>query len=202
LVVVGIVVLVVLWSSLEFGGGDPVLVDDGQASADTVAAPPDSAPTAEAVGPATIATITAYDPEGDGTENDADATLSFADGSASTSWGTSCYSDRFMGAKQGVGLVVSFDAPAQQAITVDVGTGPYQVSFFAVADETIPATIDGWGPELGETQFDGEPGTVTSPVPDAPARHVLVLLRELGADDTCSDANPYRGRLGEIAPIG
>jgi hypothetical protein len=27
----------------------------------------------------------------------------------------------------------------------------------------------------------------------------LILLKELGEDGSCSDANPYRGRLGEIA---
>jgi hypothetical protein len=30
----------------------------------------------------------------------------------------------------------------------------------------------------------------------------LILLKELGRDGTCSDANPYRGRLGEIAVAG
>jgi serine/threonine-protein kinase len=202
LVLVGIVVAAVLWTSLEFGGGDPVIVDEGRPTDTTVAAATNTAPAAEPVGSAAIATITAYDPEGDGTENDADAVLSGADGSPATSWSTSCYSDRFMGAKRGVGLVVTFDGPTQQAITVDVATAPYQVSFFAAADETIPPTLDEWGPELGSTRFDDEPGTITSPVPDAPARHVLVLLRELGSDGTCSDANPYRGRLGEIAPVG
>ncbi len=154
------------------------------------------------IGPATIATVTAYDPSGDGTENDGDAVLSLADGNAATSWPTTCYSSRYMGGKPGVGLVVTFDALAQQAITVDVQTGPYQVDFFASDAEAIPASIDAWGAPLGATAFANDPETVVSPVPSAPARHILILLKELGRDGTCSDANPYRGRLGEIAPVG
>ena len=153
-------------------------------------------------GPASIATITAFDPDGDGTENDADAVLSTADGDATTFWQSVCYSDRFMGAKRGVGLVVSFDEPMQQALSVDVQSAPYQLQFFASAAESAPATIDGWGPALSERAFAGEPGTVVSATPAAPARHMLVLLNELGSDPTCTAANPFRGRLGEIAPAG
>ncbi|MGB0113005.1 MAG: protein kinase [Ilumatobacteraceae bacterium] len=202
LLVVALVVGVVLWSSLKLGGGDPVTTttalpnSDTTAAADTEAAPP------AVVGPAVIATITAYDPAGDNTENDADAVLATADGDPTTSWKTSCYSDKYMSGKGGVGLVVSFDALAQQAVSVDVMSAPYQLSFFASDAESIPANIGDWGPEIGTTAFASETETVTSGVPSAPARHVLILLKELGTDGTCSDANPYRGRLGEIAISG
>ena len=106
-----------------------------------------------------------------------------------------------MGGKQGVGLVVTFDDLAQQAITVDVQTGPYQVDFFASDADTIPTSFEAWGPPLGSTAFANEPGTVVSPAPPAPARHVLILLKELGTGGACSDANPYQGRLGEIAVV-
>jgi len=199
LLVAGLVVGVLLWSSMSFGGGDPVT------STTALPAPPASEAPSEAaavVGPATIATVTAYDPSGDGTENDADAVLSLADGNAATSWPTTCYSSRYMGGKPGVGLVVTFDGLAQQAITVDVQTGPYQVDFFASDADAIPTSLDAWGAPLASTAFANDPETVTSPVPAAPARHILILLKELGRDGTCSDANPYRGRLGEIAVAG
>jgi hypothetical protein len=99
-------------------------------------------------------------------------------------------------------MVVTFADLAQQAITVDVQTGPYQVDFFASADEAIPSSIESWGTPLGATAFANDPATVVSPVPSAPARHILILLKELGSDGSCSDANPYRGRLGEIAVAG
>jgi serine/threonine-protein kinase len=199
LLVAGLVVGVLLWSSMSFGGGDPVT--------STTALPetqPSQAPSepAAVIGPATIATVTAYDPSGDGTENDADAILSLADGTSATSWPTTCYSSRYMGGKPGVGLVVTFDDLAQQAISVDVQTGPYQVDFFASDAEAIPTSLDAWGAPLGSTAFANDPETVVSPVPPVPARHILILLKELGRDGTCSDANPYRGRLGEIAIVG
>ena len=121
---------------------------------------------------------------------------------AGTSWPTSCYSSRYMGGKQGVGLVLTFDDLAQQAITVDVQTGPYQVDFFASDADTIPTTFEAWGAPLGSTAFANDPETVVSPVPPTPTRHLLILLKELGQDGTCSDTNPYRGRLGEIAVVG
>ena len=127
--------------------------------------------------------------------------MSLADGNPGTSWATVCYSSRFMGGKQGVGLVVTFDEPAHQALTVDVQTGPYQVDFFATDAETIPASLAEWGPALGSTAFANEAETVVSPTPSAPARHMLVLLKELGQDGSCTDQNPYRGRLGEIALV-
>jgi len=188
-----------LWTSSNFGGADPVTsttaLPETQPSSATQQAP--GAP--GVVGPATIATVTAYDPGGDGTENDGDAVMSLADGNPATFWATVCYSSRFLGGKQGVGLVVTFDDVAQQALTVDVQTGPYQVDFFATDAESIPASFAEWGPALGSTAFANEAETVVSPTPSAPARHMLVLLKELGRDGSCTDQNPYRGRLGEIA---
>jgi hypothetical protein len=128
--------------------------------------------------------------------------LALADGQTSTSWGTVCYSDRYLGGKQGVGLVVTFDGPLDKAVKVDLQSAPYQVTFFASDAETVPATLDGWGVELGPVQFADEPDTVVSPVPPTPARHVLILLKELGPDAGCTDDNPYRGRLGEVAIVG
>jgi eukaryotic-like serine/threonine-protein kinase len=194
LLVAALIAGVLVWLNLEYGAGEPVV---STPAADTVAPAPEDV----VIGPATIVTITAYDPDGDGTENDGDAVLALADGVAGTSWGTVCYADRYLGGKGGVGLVVTFDSPMQQALQVDVLSAPYQVDFLATDAETIPASIAGWGDPLGPTEFAGETGTIISPVPSTPARHVLILLKELGADGSCTDANPYRGRLGEIAVV-
>ncbi len=206
LLVAAIGVGALLWINLEFGGGAsvasiPVTPDattpvaaDGATDAAV-----DGSPTAT-LGTA-IATITAYDPDGDGSENDSDAVLATADGNPATSWGTVCYSSKYLGGKGGVGLVVTFDGPLQQALRVDLQTAPYQVTFFASDAETIPANIGDWGPELGATAFSDTTGTVTSPVPPTPVRHMFIMLNELGKDATCTDANPYRGRLGEIALV-
>ncbi len=189
---------------------DGVPADDApQEAADPAtssAAPAEAAPatTAPTVDPAAaIATITAFDPEGDdGTENDSDAPLALADGDETTGWATSCYSSQFMGAKFGVGLIVSFDAPTAQALSVDVMNAPYQLQFFASDAEEPPSDFAGWGAELGTKSFGPDPATVVSEVPAAPVRHMLIVLSELGPDDSCSGSNPYRGRLGEIATVG
>jgi serine/threonine-protein kinase len=190
---------ILVWVNLQYGADDPVTpAPAAPEAAATPSAPGDPA----AVAPAAIATITAYDPDGDGTENDGDAVLATADGSADTSWGTVCYADRYLGGKGGVGLVVTFDAPMQQALQVDVLSSPFQVDFLASDAEAIPATLADWGAPLGDTQFAEETATLTSPVPAAPVRHVLIRFKELGTDGGCTDANPYRGRLGEIAIVG
>jgi serine/threonine-protein kinase len=107
-----------------------------------------------------------------------------------------------MGAKRGVGLVVSFDTAMQQALAVDVINAPYQLRFFASDAAVAPTDLEQWGPELGTKAFASEPATVTSAIPTVPAMHMLVLLNEIGVDDTCTEANPYRGRLGEITLVG
>ena len=102
----------------------------------------------------------------------------------------------------GVGLVVSLDRPAQQALTVDVINGPYIVEFYTSTAEDIPSQFDQWPTQLGARAFSSEGEVVQSDVPAAPVRHMLVLLKQLGTDTSCSDANPFRGQLGEIALVG
>ncbi|RLE24142.1 MAG: hypothetical protein DRJ50_05080 [Actinobacteria bacterium] len=208
LLLIGLVVGALLWVGLQFSGGDPVTSTTvlpsepaGSVSDEDGANAPDEGSESVEVStePAAIATIIAYDPEGDGVENDANANLSRADSDATTFWSTVCYESRYMGAKRGVGLVVSFDNPTQQELSVAVLSAPYQVQFYASDAEAVPTTLDGWGTALGETAFANDPATITSGVPLTPARHMLVLLNELGPDDSCTGSNPYRGRLGEIS---
>jgi hypothetical protein len=190
---------------------------DAPAAAPATAAAPDDAITATTVDAATtaaptmapaadptasIAAIATFDPDGDGQENDDDVELALADGDPATAWSTVCYASEFLGGKRGIGLVVTFDAPTTQALSVDVLSGPYQLQFFATDAETPPADFDGWGAELGTKAFGPEPDTVVSEVPAAPVRHMLVVLNELGPDDACTGENPYRGRLGEITTVG
>ena len=153
-------------------------------------------------GLATIAGVTTFDPDGDLEENDDEAVLALSDGNTNTSWRTVCYGGEYMGGKVGVGLVVTLDQPAQQALTVDVIHGPYIVDFYTSAAETAPGTLSGWDGQLGAQRFSTEGEVLQTDVPPAPVRHVLVLLKQLGADTSCSDNNPFRGRLGEIALVG
>jgi len=157
--------------------------------------PPAEAPPSG--GPATIVSVQAWDPDGDnGTENDAQAELALADGEPSTYWATECYQDRYLGGKRGVGLVLGLDTPGTGTLGVTVLSAPYQLDVYTTSAPTAPTDLAGWSP-VGATRFAEEPGTLEVGI-DQTATHLLVWFKELGADDACSGANPYRGRLGEI----
>ena len=137
LLVIALLVGGLLWFNLQYGGGEAASTTTVLPASDTVApadpatgavaAPVDPAAAAAApTGPATISAVTAFDPDGDNEENNADTALALADGVATTSWATSCYESQYMGAKRGVGLVVSFDQLTQQALSVDVINAPWQ----------------------------------------------------------------------------
>ncbi|HEY5662458.1 MAG TPA: serine/threonine-protein kinase [Ilumatobacter sp.] len=183
---------------------DVTLVPDtpAGASAATADAVADDGPVDDAAPPADPATaqivgIQAWDPFGtNGDENNAQAPLALADGSASTAWSTECYQNQYLGGKRGVGLILDLSTPAAGTLTLDTLNAPYQIDVFRTTLEGSPAELESWDP-VGNTQFGDQPGTVTVEIDDA-ATHLLVWLKELGPDDACSSANPYRGRLGEI----
>lgn len=141
--------------------------------------------------------VRAWDPFGDnGSENDSQAALAIADGSRDTAWSTECYSDRYLGAKAGVGLVVTLPTLSTGTIEFESLNGPFQVDVLTSDSATAPQSFDAWRP-TGPTAYDAEPGLVTVSI-DTPSAFALVWLRELGPDDACSSTNPYRGRIGEI----
>jgi serine/threonine-protein kinase len=199
LVAIGLAVGGVLWATIQFGS-------DESSSSTTVLPdePADTADTAEETvdvpaGQAVISTIVTFDPDGDGTENDELAGDALA-GDPATAWTTVCYSSQFMGGKRGVGLVVSFEEPAAAALSVDILNAPYQVQFFTSAEQQVPPSIDEWGNPVS-SEANQSSGTVVSATPNAPVRHTLVLLNEIGSDSGCTSANPYRGALNEISVV-
>ncbi len=167
---------------------DGAAVDDG-ATGDDAAVP--------AI-PAEIVAIQAFDPYGDnGTENDSQAGNALADGSPSTFWRTECYSDPYLNGKGGVGLLLTLSNAGTGTLTVESQIGPYELAFYSVADGVPPPTLDGWE-QVGDARRSEQPGTVEVAV-NNPATHLLVWLNELGPDEVCTERNPNRGRLGEIA---
>jgi eukaryotic-like serine/threonine-protein kinase len=179
---------------------------DGAGLTDTTVLPPGAADDvsdgvdepAVPDGPAEIASIEAWDPDGDSAgENDALASLALAGPDPAAAWPTLCYSSQYLGGKRGVGLVVSLSTPSGGTFGVDSFNAPYQLELYASDAETPPGDPDQWGTSLVGTRYAEQPGRVQTSVPDA-TRHVLVWLRELGPDDACSSARPYRGRLGNI----
>ena len=140
----------------------------------------------------------AWDPDGtNGTENDAQAALALADGSDSTSWATECYQNQYMGGKRGVGLILDLAAPSPGTLSFDTLNAPYQIDVYAATTADAPAELDAWD-KIGSSLSGEQPGILETRVEIA-ATHLLVWLRELGPDEACTTANPYRGRLGEIS---
>jgi serine/threonine-protein kinase len=180
----------------------PTTPADGTGSADADPDPGDgdAAPTEVPRVQVDVVGVQAWDPDGtNATENDSQAGLALADGSASTAWPTECYSDKYLGGKRGVGLVLTLSAPSAGTLSVDALNGPYQLDVYATDADAPPGDLAGWQ-QIGDTSFAEQPETVTVDVGVA-ATHLLVWLKELGPDEACSNANPYRGRLGEISYV-
>ena len=189
LLAVALVVALVLWATIGRGGRDP------ESGATTT--PGSTSVPSGATASAEIASVVAYDPDGDGEENDELAAAALADGDPSTGWRTVCYARALMGDKPGVGLALTLAAPAAGTLAFDVGTAPFQVEVFTSEAAAVPAGFADWGAAIAEKTFSDQAGTVQVGVP-APARHVLIVFRELGRDPGCTPANPYRGTIGEI----
>ena len=205
-----------LWFNLQYGGGDVVPTTTGLPT-DPAVDPATGAPAAglrdrhdrrpgggpATAGAASIATISTFDPDGDNEENDADVESWLAPtANPNTSWATVCYSSQYMGAKRGVGLVVSFDTATQQALAVDVINAPYQLRFFASdAPCRRPTSTPG---DRSWARRRSTPSRAPSPRRFRPSlrSHMLVLLNEIGRTTRCTEENPYRGRLGEITLVG
>jgi hypothetical protein len=190
LLLASLVAGLVLWSAIDNDGA--TLDTTAPAGPETVVATDGAAASGGPVAPTVIA-ASAYDPDGDGVENDDQATR-VLDGDPATTWSTVCYQSQYLGAKRGVGIVLELSTATPARIEADVASAPWSVQIHAA--ETMPSSIDGWGAELA-ADYSSSPGQVVA-TSSAPVRYVLVLLRELAPDPECSTANPYRGQLSEI----
>jgi hypothetical protein len=207
LVAVGLIVAGVLFLGVNRGDEPDGLVATTVVPGETAAPAGTAAPvgsTASAAAPApvvtdvAIATVQAWDPDGDnGAENDAQAGLALADGSESTSWPTECYQNKYLGGKRGVGLILGLTAASAGTLGVDALNAPYQIEIYAATGPTPPTDLTGWQ-QIGDRQSAAQPGRIEVRV-DLAATFVMVWLKELGRDEACTENNPYRGRLGEIS---
>lgn len=171
---------------LDRGGDQP----SGSGSDASTSSPPAGTPTGD---PVRIRSVSSFDPEGDGEENDGDAPL-VADGDKSTVWISNYYNDPFgpSGLKDGVGLVLDLgqvtDVSVVRVTTVGGGTD-FEVR---TAEKRGSALDDYTLMGKPQTGVDGR-GVVTTSEP-AKARYVLVWLTKLP-----TDGSVYRGRIAEIS---
>jgi serine/threonine-protein kinase len=183
-----LVVGVVLYITMGNDSSKGVTVPTTQAVVPTTEAPSTS-PTVKG-----IAGVTVFDPDGDNHENDPLAPLAI-DGNSTTAWNTVCYGDKYLGGKGGVGLVADLGANRTGRLTVDVGSAPYQVRVYAVADGKVPTTFAGWGSPI--KTFNGSAPAILPVQVGQAARFVLVSFVQLGTNNDCNK-NRYRGSIREL----
>jgi eukaryotic-like serine/threonine-protein kinase len=190
LLAAALVVGLVLWITMGTDSQGTVSVPS------TVVPGADStAPSQPVAGTGAIVGAHSFDPDGsDPTENE-NLVSAALDGNPGTEWHTVCYSDKYLGGKTGVGLVVDLGASATGTLTIDIGSAPYQLRVYAAPDGQEPASVAEWGAAL--ESFNGtEARTVSVPLA-APARWMLVSFLELGTNNDCAN-NPYRGAIREL----
>ena len=188
LLLAALVVGSLLWATMGTEGGtNPIATTTPSTAA--------ASSTSPAAGTAGIMRVFAFDPDGDGVERNEAADLAIDD-DIETAWTTVCYANEYLGGKQGVGLVLDLGSAQAGNLTVNIGSGPYQVRVYASAAAEAPASFSGWGSPL-QSLAGAEP-TVETVAVTAPARWVLVSFLQLGEDPACTD-NPYRGSLNELS---
>jgi serine/threonine protein kinase len=148
------------------------------------------------ISPATISSISTFDPLGDdGVENE-ELLPNLLDGNAATMWSTSCYDNQYFGSKEFVGLVVQLSHAATGTLRVGMQNAPWAIDVFASA-ESAPTDINQWGASV-----DGGYNTKrerASFVLTSPAQFILIKIREVGKSADCSASNPYQGVLAGVA---
>lgn len=122
-----------------------------------------------------IRTVTAFDPLGDDSENDA-KTANVIDGDSKTIWTTVDYKKADLGGKEGVGLLLDLGAPRPVA-TVDIEfTSPGASVTAYVTDDSSPTIAD--SEKLGTATASSKSLTIKSPRPVS-GRYVIVWLTDI-----------------------
>jgi hypothetical protein len=143
-----------------------------------------------------VASVTTFDPEGDGEENQDEADR-VVDGKASTVWISKYYKDPFgpTGLKDGVGLVLDLGT-SRRIGAVKVRTVGGATDFEVRTSDQLGSSPDDFDP-MGKPAQDVDGPATVRPEDPVRARYVLVWLTQLPVD-----GDVYRGRIAEIAVYG
>lgn len=138
-----------------------------------------------------VAGAVAFDPEGDGTENDGDARLA-VDGDPSTAWRTERYDTRDFGnLKDGVGIAVTLDRTTPlQALRVRTPSTGWSARVY-VADD-VGGSLSAWGDPVASATGLGD--SATFDLTGATGRAVLLWITDLGP-------GPGRVEIAELVPV-
>jgi hypothetical protein len=153
---------------------------------------PSASQTAGAPEPLAILKVEAYDPGGDGAENN-NLTPKVYDGNNATGWFSENYrSDTFGGLKKGVGVIVDL-GPNKKPQTVELTIPhPSDIEVYVGPDNRLEGAT-----KIGE-KADAN-GTVTFDVPpDVSGQYVVIWFTKLNADDN----GKRRAWLNEVVVTG
>ena len=208
-IVVGFLVLALvigIYGVSRIGSNSDSLLGDSAAPATrTTTVAPSSAAPSESGSPTTspnegggtaeplaILKVEAYDPEGDGAENN-NLTPKIYDGDNGTGWFSENYrSDSFGGLKKGLGVIVDL-GPNKKPQTVELNIPhPSDLEVYVGPDNRLEGAT-----KIGEkTEADG---TVTFDVPaDVSGQYIVVWFTQLYADDN----GKRRAWLDEVVVTG
>ena len=177
-----VICAVVLWQVVkETQPGEPIVES-------TVVVPSN-------LGPLSILSAASFDPNGDdGHENEAQIGA-LLDGNPATTWTTTCYSNQYFGSKKFVGVLLHLSRLATGTLGIGISNAPWTIEIYAAQDRA-PGQLSEWGQPV-EKAFSTtrQRGIFTI---STPANYVLVVLREVGRSNECSEANPYQGILSGV----
>lgn len=132
----------------------------------------------------------AFDPQGDGVENDAQLPNAI-DGDPSTSWTTEGYLSRTFGTKQGVGIVLRLEGQRTLG-TLEVISPTRDWAFSVYVADTPRSTLDTWGKPVASRQHVTT-DTTTVELAGRRGGAVLIWITDLGDEPAYTHA-----RIAEV----
>jgi hypothetical protein len=142
-------------------------------------------------------TLTAFDPQGDGAEND-DLVAALTDGDLGTAWRSECYrSPAFGNLKDGVGVVIDLGT-AQDLESLDVVAAPSGWSADVFVADQASEDLAGWGEPTGSVEGGGSDESIG--LDGAAGRFVLLFFTGLSddANGECQAGNPNAVSVAEL----
>ncbi len=179
LLILAMVMSVMLWKGLQNTKSTTTVVDNVE------------------VGPVNLLGVRSFDPGGDDGQENEMLVPSLLDKNPATQWTSVCYGSKYFGSKGGLGLILQLSGVGLGTVTTNFANGPWNAEVYVSTAETAPATLPEWGLRVG-TSNSSKPGIATFDV-KAPARNVLIYLREMGRSPNCSNKNPFQSMISDLS---
>ena len=147
------------------------------------------------LGPLSILSASSFDPNGDDGHENESQIGALIDGNPSTTWTTTCYSNQYFGSKEFVGVLLQLSRLATGTLGVGISNAPWTIEIYATQD-VAPGQLSEWGQPVDKAYSTTRQRGIFKI--SKPANYLLVVLREVGRSNGCSDANPYQGILSGV----